>query len=383
MIYFDHQPHSHFGTIRQQIWSCLHFPIHLAIVGMAEGAQQLALARYVAKSTTQFEQSIEQYCLVEHLDGDALVAKLTASIKYLQLDKKLTSLIFVDEINQDIAAIGNTPGICGSSVASINDWPEEILRFYKHTAAALYSALGLSMPLDKDVIAIMVESWKLIYRYFWSAFLILIGCFLVVMILIRTTKVDAFDYVSLTTRFFILIGGGVILGLSASPNIMYNLLGSPAMLPIAVIMLYLIIMMDRIGAWIANRRNAKSGDELIGGDHGHGHHDHGHDHDHHDPGARGITEKHRLKVSTTRAGARPRHGRSRSTSMPYSPPPANTWVEETSYGSVETPPLYAAPRMYDAPQPPAPVSEQALMDARYAPTGYMPVLNDQYTGRGY
>src|SRR4051794_14292243 len=104
MIYFDHQPHSHFGTIRQQIWSCLHFPIHLAIVGLAEGAQQLALARYVAKSITRFERSIEQYCLVEHLDGDALVSKLTASVKYLELDKKLTSLIFLDEINQDIIA---------------------------------------------------------------------------------------------------------------------------------------------------------------------------------------------------------------------------------------------------------------------------------------
>jgi hypothetical protein len=385
MIYFDHQPHGHFGTIRQQIWSCLHFPIHLAIVGLAEGAQQLALARYVSKGITRFERSIVQYCIVEHLDGDALAAKLTASVKYLELDKKLTSLIFLDEIKQDIVTIGNSTGICGGSVTRTGDWPNEILVFYKHTAAALYSALGLSMPLDKDVISIMMESWKLIYRYFWSAFLILVGCFFIVMIMIRTTKVDAFDYVSLTTRFFVLIGGGVILGLSASPGIMYDLLGSPAMLPIAVVLLYLIIMMDRLGAYIANRRNANSGDELIGADHGHGHHDHGHDHEHHNHGVptHDISEKHRLKVSTTRAGARPRHGRSKSTSVPYSPPPTNTWVEETAYGSPETPPLYAAPRMYDAPQPPAPVSEQVLMDARYAPTGYMPVQNDQYTGRGY
>ncbi|KAH6637217.1 bacterial low temperature requirement A protein-domain-containing protein [Chaetomium tenue] len=391
MIYFDHQPHSHFGTIRQQIWSCLHFPIHLAIVGLAEGAQQLALARYVAKSITRFERSVVQYCLIDHLDGEALAEKLTASVKYLQLDKKLTSLVFLPTINEDIMQIGNTTGICGSSVkgTSDNDWPDLVLVFYKHTAAALYSSLGLSMPLNEDVITIMVDSWKLIYRYFWSAFLILIGCFLVVMILIRTTKVDAFDYVALTTRFAVLLAGGVILGLSAIPSVLYDLLGSPAMLPIAVILLYLIIMLDRLGAYIANRRNANSGDPLIGDEHGHGHHEHGHDghgqghgHEHHDYGSRGHdSEKQRLKVSTTRGGARPRHGRVR-TPVPYSPPPTNTWVE-TSYGSPETPPLYASPRIYDAPRPPAPVSEQALADARYAPSGYMPVHNDQYTGRGY
>lgn len=391
MIYFDHQPHSHFGTIKQQIWSCLHFPIHLAIVGLAEGAQQLALARYVAKSIARFERSVVQYCLIDHLDGEDLVEKLTASVKYLQLDKKLTSLVFLPTITEDIMQIGNATGICGSSVEGTNngDWPDLVLIFYKHTAAALYSSLGLSMPLNEDVITIMLDSWKLIYRYFWSAFLILVGCFLVVMILIRTTKVDAFDYVALTTRFFVLIAGGVILGLSASPGILYDLLGSPAMLPIAVILLYLIIMLDRLGAYIANRRNANSGDPLIGDVHGHGHHEHGHDgHNqghgdgHHDYGSRGHdSEKQRLKVSTTRGGARPRHGRVR-TPVPYSPPPTNTWVE-TSYGSPETPPLYASPRIYDAPRPPAPVSEQVLIDARYAPRGYMPVQNDQYTGRGY
>ncbi|TKX19958.1 hypothetical protein C1H76_7842 [Elsinoe australis] len=40
MLYFDHLTHSHFGSIRQQIWSFLHFPLHLALVLSLDGANQ-------------------------------------------------------------------------------------------------------------------------------------------------------------------------------------------------------------------------------------------------------------------------------------------------------------------------------------------------------
>jgi len=49
MLYFDNHPTGHYGTIRQQIWAVLHFPLHLSIVGVVEGAQQLAAARYVIR----------------------------------------------------------------------------------------------------------------------------------------------------------------------------------------------------------------------------------------------------------------------------------------------------------------------------------------------
>jgi hypothetical protein len=51
-LYFDNFPHGHYGTIRQQVWSVLHFPFQLAIVGVVEGSQQVALARYVIKNCT-------------------------------------------------------------------------------------------------------------------------------------------------------------------------------------------------------------------------------------------------------------------------------------------------------------------------------------------
>lgn len=40
MIYFDWIHEERFGTIRQQIWSILHFPLHTALVLAVEGASQ-------------------------------------------------------------------------------------------------------------------------------------------------------------------------------------------------------------------------------------------------------------------------------------------------------------------------------------------------------
>lgn len=40
MIYFDWMSEQHFGTIRQQIWAFLHFPLHLFLVLGVEGIAQ-------------------------------------------------------------------------------------------------------------------------------------------------------------------------------------------------------------------------------------------------------------------------------------------------------------------------------------------------------
>lgn len=44
MLYFDRcDTESHFGTIRQQIWAFLHFPLHIALVLVLEGVSQTIL----------------------------------------------------------------------------------------------------------------------------------------------------------------------------------------------------------------------------------------------------------------------------------------------------------------------------------------------------
>jgi hypothetical protein len=41
MLYFDQMSHDRFGTVRQQIWSLLHYPLHMAILLCVEGNTSL------------------------------------------------------------------------------------------------------------------------------------------------------------------------------------------------------------------------------------------------------------------------------------------------------------------------------------------------------
>ena len=367
MLYFDNQPHGHFGTIKQQIWSVLHFPLHLAIVGLVEGAQQVALARYIATGILKFEKSLVQYCFTEHLDGPAMTVKLGAAVKYLQLEKKAASLLYVNEINAAMAEIGATPGICGPTVTGpgIDQLPMPLMKLFANVMAGMYSALGLSIPTDQNILIIMVESWKLVYRYFWAAFLILIGCFLIGIILVRTTKMDMFHHVALLDRVIILLISAALLALSAKKDLMYDIMSTPAILPVAVVLLYLIIVFDRFGAWMANKRNRKSGDPLTGAEDGHAHgHGHGHKEEH-DSHLHSAADKQSLIVSESAVPA----------------PPHPEEYNGGAYGMQSY-----APDMpnYHPPSPTAPGSVRGQPPVMaYNPSGYAPVQNGNYVGTGY
>jgi hypothetical protein len=365
MLYFDNQPHGHFGTIKQQIWSVLHFPLHLAIVGMVEGAQQVALARYISRGILKFESSLVQYCFTEHLDGPAMTVKLDAAIKYLQLDKKAASLLFMDRINAAVDVIGATPGVCGPAVTGtgIEQLPYPLVDLFANVMAAMYSALGLSIPTDQNILLIMIESWKLVYRYFWAAFLMLIGCFLIGIIHARTTKMDIFHHVAHLDRIVVILISAALLGLSAKKDLMYDIMTTPAILPVAVVLLYLIIIFDRFGAWMANKRNRRSGDPLTGAEDGHAH-GHGHKEEH-DSHLHSAADKQSLIVSET--------------SVPAPPHP-----EEYSGGAygmqsyAPNMPNYYPPE----PSPPAAAGGQAPGMA-YNRGAYAPVQNAHYIGTGY
>lgn len=50
MLYFDRITESHFGSIRQQIWSFLHFPLHVVLVLVLQGISLLIIWRQAVES---------------------------------------------------------------------------------------------------------------------------------------------------------------------------------------------------------------------------------------------------------------------------------------------------------------------------------------------
>jgi hypothetical protein len=281
MIYFDNQPHGHYGTIRQQIWSTLHFPLHLSIVGVVEGAQQVALARYMLYNLRKYGAKMVDICVNKQLDGEDLVDALADGVDYFQLDKKADSLPWYQEAIAYVAQAGNEAGICADTqAADVTELPELLQEIFAHTASGFYASLGVKLDPHDGPLETALESWKIVYRYFWSATLILLGCFIVCMLLIRRNKMDFFDISSLINRGTALCIAALLLGLSASKDFMYGLLETPFILPTLALLLYLIILTDRFSAWMANRRNRKSGQPLIEEEDHHSHHGHhkkGHD----------------------------------------------------------------------------------------------------------
>lgn len=51
VLYFDQIEHDRFGTIRQQIWAMLHFPLHVALLLTVEGSSALILWNIIVHST--------------------------------------------------------------------------------------------------------------------------------------------------------------------------------------------------------------------------------------------------------------------------------------------------------------------------------------------
>jgi predicted metallo-beta-lactamase superfamily hydrolase len=91
MFYFDNQPKQYYGTIRQQLWSVLHFFLHIAIVLVVEGSQQVVLAHHVLRKWEKFIQEVKTACNVKELDSEKLTEYLTSAVApYALADKPET-----------------------------------------------------------------------------------------------------------------------------------------------------------------------------------------------------------------------------------------------------------------------------------------------------
>jgi hypothetical protein len=299
-LYFDNFPHGHYGTIRQQIWSLLHFPFQLAIVGVVEGSQQLALARYTIKNMHKVGKDLTQWCNTDGMTGDKLREKLVYLLNYFELDTKIETLTFYKEANNIIYDIGNSTGICIN--ANEEDWPEQFYDLSSVISNGMYVGLGMKIPAKKleegkvEPLDIAIDSWELVYMYYWGCFCLLIACLIIFLFLIRRHKVDLFDFTSIISRFIVLGVGGALLGLYADKDRLFAVLETPMLLPTCVILLLLILVTDKLSSMWCNWRLKKSGQpyalEVEHHEHEHHHAAHGevheraplqgHGHGHHD-----------------------------------------------------------------------------------------------------
>lgn len=319
-LYFDNFPHGHYGTIRQQIWSLLHFPLQLAIVGVVEGSQQVALARYVLKSVEKGSKGLVDICLKQNLDGKKLQDALYKLTDKYQFNTKLETYNYYYEIVHHIDFIGNATGICskqnatsyGSTIS--HDWPEDFWWIDNAIQNGVYSGLGVKMPIKKleafkEPIEIAEQSWWLTYMYFWSCFCALILSLIVFLLLIRRHKADVFDFVSIIIRCLVLGTGGAALAILSNRTRLVDILNSPAILPMAVVLMFIVLCSDKLASIWCNWRLVKSG-EPYALEYEEEHHHHGGGHEEHGEAHMTGDEEHgnvhhgRPKLKSNRSSAR-------------------------------------------------------------------------------
>lgn len=285
MLYFDNQPHGHYGTIRQQIWAIMHFVVHLSIVGAVEGAQQIALARYVERKTADMFYYVDKICAGQNLDGEELTQALIDLGNKYKLTKKPEARILFGYMIESAQALGNITGVC-SPEATVHfdplDWenlPPDLFAYELNFASAIYASLGVELEYEKDELPIVtaVNSYTVVYLYFWGSLLLLTLCGMVTLFLTRKSKKDIQYWTSHGIRLAtILVMIGMLAG-AASNDFLTTMVSSTAILPIAVGLLLATIFADRIGTAAANHFNRTSGEPLIDETHEHEHEHHGHE----------------------------------------------------------------------------------------------------------
>jgi hypothetical protein len=391
-LYFDNFPHGHYGTIRQQVWSLLHFPFQLAIVGIVEGSQQIALARYVTRNADKVAKTLIQHCQTEHLDGQKLQDKLEYLLDYFELNSKFETSGFFDYAQAHIWNIGNATGICSPENATtyadidnykIGTWPEDFMNVEYYISNGMYTGLGMKLPIEKledySPLEVALGGWKLVYLYYWSSFCLLIACLIIFLILIRRHKADLFDFTSNISRCLTLGIGGAMLALMSNDDRLYAAISSPALLPMVVTLLFLLLVIDKLSALWCNWRLKKSGKPYALEYEEHGHHDHGHSphgsvhetsalHGHvpHDSIAGLEDMRKAARWSMHPEDMRPLTSQSTEYNSPH---------QSYAMEPLMSPPLTSPPMMS-----PDPVVHQGTGYMGHAPAGYAPVSTGQNFG---
>jgi len=373
-LYFDNFPHGHYGTIRQQIWSVLHFPFQLAVVGVVEGSQQVALARYVIKNWAKIDSGIDKYCLQDNLDGTKLRDKLLELLDYWYFESKTDTLKYQEITEKTIWEIGNTTNICSKANATDYINGESIpTLFYNMTLDmfdGVYVGLGMKLPADKlekeSASAIALKSWKLVYLYYWVSFCTLIACSIAFLILIRRHRRDAFDFISIGSRCIALTIGGVLIGLVSNEVGLYQFLSSPAVLPLCLILIFLVLCFDKLSAVFCNWHLLKSGQPYAKEHeehHHHEHHDGAHEHAEHASGHAHHDSSH---IDHRKSAAWSIHGDPHDDTVPLT---RGTEYYGAEHGSYPMTPLMSPPLVSPPPT-----------TGPHAPGGYMPISNSQNFG---
>jgi hypothetical protein len=277
-LYFDKVPRYRFGAVKQQVWMSLHLFLHLGILGVVEGAQQLAQARYIYYSSTIMIQKAMDSCITKHLNGSALATSLTDNINYFKLNESARGTLALNYVWEQVYLIGNI----------LNGLPLDFYEFTFHGISAMFQAFDIDIPPEdgsNSTLATALRSWIVVYTYFWSAIMLLLACYTITALLAEVDDRGQWRSLRHYVRLPILSRAGMIvlatvlltLGVTSAPVYLFvqYYIASSWILPTVVLALWVICMSDRVEKLWVKRRDGKAKYQSVQKEEGDGERDEG------------------------------------------------------------------------------------------------------------
>lgn len=267
MFYFDYTPqHVHYGSIRQQIWTCLHFPFHLSVVLSVEGLRQL----------TTYWAFIESRRAVKFAWDSAYRSATDPNVgnrQRMQLMRGFAEYLYTDgtaiELVKNYSFINGI--ITNLTNADANAWGQQQrnetlwLNYYISRAHAQFYGMKIPYPKtngttleavlgDRMVAEFPVQRlYALVFQYFYGALAVVFFMYGIMGLFVRRSK-DMWDYFSVGLRFTVGIMFICIERIKINQGLYDQFINSLWPIPTACLMILAVLFIDKTVGLYAYRR---------------------------------------------------------------------------------------------------------------------------------
>lgn len=260
MLYFDQIEHERFGTIRQQIWALLHFPLHVAILLCVEGNTSLIVWNSAVQGLkfvwTRKPMLDQGWPSLAFASSDAFISTFNSSM--WAIDRQFQTKSWATSYNwtSDLTAISNVSSTYPFRSPSWNNAVAPII--HKAFQAASVFVFESHQETLSNMIAIMPkpgDELNAVYRVFDVAVLYFYsGAAAMLLILaicywfgkLHKTKYEFGEIINRTLVGFTLLVIGVSTVLSDRSETGFKIAASNWIIPVVVIGFAFVIVLDNV-----------------------------------------------------------------------------------------------------------------------------------------
>lgn len=235
MLYFDQIEHDRFGTVRQQIWAMLHYPLHVAIVLTVEGSTQFISFWIAAENLGHLDDRL--FFVKQNFSHNTTLFVNGLQVTLNDFDARLKKA-FIPDYSYNLTQIQSLdlaiPGDYEEALTIVDD-------IYNSLYSWIFKIFGfkLSEGLTKNAKDNFSKA-DAVYQAFNTVFvffLISAGCVLIILGIMYWFGKNHKSHVEIASVFVRLFAG---IGLALVSTSYYtaakgNLISSPMMIPLGVI----------------------------------------------------------------------------------------------------------------------------------------------------